>query len=77
MNRMKRQQVKVIALCVAICLSLASYLTLRVLETQAVHSVPSELMAEDVDSGSALPDVQLLKSLMHKTLEFMLSTPKF
>ena len=70
------QRNNIIALCAAMCLSLASYLTLRVMESQAHPQLPVEMMAEEVESSEALPDVQLLKKLMSKTLEFMLTTPR-
>jgi hypothetical protein len=39
--------------------------------------VPQEMMAEEIDAEDALPDVHLLKQLMHKTLEFMMMSPRF
>jgi hypothetical protein len=64
-------------MCIALCLSVASYMTLQILESKTSHQIPQEMMAEDLESQEALPDVHLLKQLMHKTLEFMLMVPRF
>lgn len=63
-------------MCAAIALSLASYLTLRILESNTSHRIQQEIMAEELESKDALPDVKLLKQLMQKTLEFMLVAPR-
>jgi len=76
MKTKKRQKIRLIGVCLALGLSLASYLTLHILEAPPAHLLQQEMMAEEVESGDALPDVQLLKKLMSKTLEFMLRTPK-
>ena len=76
MNPKKRQKLRLAALCVALSLSIGSYLTLRVLETHTVNVASQEMMAEELEGGNTLPDVHLLKQLMHKTLEFMLFSPR-
>jgi hypothetical protein len=77
MKTKQRQKIRLIGVCLALSMSLASNVTLRVLETQSVHESVPEMIVEDIETGDALPDVQLLKKLMSKTLEFMLSTPRF
>lgn len=75
MHDRKRQKIKLWAVCFALTLSLASYLTLQILEShRSGEAVPEHIMADEVEKG-ALPDVQLFKQLMHKTLEYMLTTP--
>jgi hypothetical protein len=76
MKTKQRQKIRLIGVCLALSLSMASYVTLRVLEAPAAEPVP-DMMVEELESGDALPDVQLLKKLMSKTLEFMLTTPRF
>lgn len=76
MSPKKRPNFKFIGMCAVLCLSLASYLTLQILESDTRHQIKQEIMAEELGSGEALPDVQLLKKLMTKTLEFMLTTPR-
>lgn len=71
----KRQKFKVFILTAAICLSLTSYVALRFLETKSGELSEQQILAEDRDSD-ALPDVRLIKKLMHKTLEFMLYAPR-
>jgi hypothetical protein len=46
------------------------------MESGADRDIQQEMMAEELESGEALPDVKLLKQLMHKTLEFMLLAPR-
>lgn len=75
MHNRKRQKIKLLAVCFALTLSLASYLTLQILEAHNSNAVPEQIMADEVKKG-ALPDVQLFKQLMHKTLEYMLTTPR-
>lgn len=67
---------KLIGMCIALSLSLASYLALRIMESGTSHGIQQEIMAEELEEGDALPDVRLLKQLMHKTLEFMLVAPR-
>jgi len=76
MTSKKRLNLKFFGMCAVLCLSLASYFTLQILESGVEHQNNTEIMAEELESGQALPDVQLLKKLMHKTLEFMLATPR-
>jgi len=76
MTTKKRLNIKFIGMCVALCISMASYLTLQIMESDANSGIQSEIMAEELESGEALPDVRLLKQLMHKTLEFMLLAPR-
>jgi hypothetical protein len=76
MNTKPRLNIRLIALCSILCLSIASYLTLHVMETHSRSNAEYEIMAEDMESNEALPDVQLIKRLMHKTLEFMLVVPR-
>ena len=76
MTSKSRRNIRLIGICVALCLSLASYVTLHVLEQRPIQPGNQEILAEELESGEALPDVQLLKKLMHKTLEFMLSVPR-
>jgi hypothetical protein len=76
MNSKKRPNLKFIGMCAVLCVSLASYLTLHILESGTTPQYNQEIMAEELESGEALPDVMLLKKLMHKTLEFMLATPR-
>ena len=76
MTSKKRPNLKIIGMCAVLCLSLASYLTLHILESRSTERVNQEIMAEELESGEALPDVQLLKKIMHKTLEFMLTVPQ-
>lgn len=77
MTTRKRPNIKFIGMCAALLISLASYMTLQILESRASLPIEEEIMAEELESGDALPDVQLLKQLMHKTLEFMLVAPRF
>ena len=77
MNSKRRLNIKLIGLCAALCLSLASYLTLRFMESGTSHRIDQEILAEELDAKEALPDVQLLKKIMNKTLEFMLKSPQF
>jgi hypothetical protein len=77
MTSTKRPKIKLIGLIAALCLSLASYVSLQVMEAGTSHRVDQEIMAEELEPNGPLPDVQLLKKLMHKTLEFMLVTPRF
>jgi hypothetical protein len=76
MTSKKRPNLKIIGMCAVLCLSLASYLTLHILESRSTERFNQEIMAEELESGEALPDVQLLKKIMHKTLEFMLTVPQ-
>ncbi|HLF63691.1 MAG TPA: hypothetical protein VI603_08055 [Saprospiraceae bacterium] len=76
MTSKKRPNIKLIGLCAVLCLSLASYLALQIMESGTTQRIKQEMMAEEIKSGDALPDVQLLKQLMHKTLEFMLVAPR-
>jgi hypothetical protein len=46
------------------------------MESRVVLPTEEEMMAEELEPGEALPDVKLLKQLMHKTLEFMLVAPR-
>ena len=65
-----------LGMCIALSLSLASYVTLRVMESGAVRQVDQTLMVDELEANDALPDVKLLKQLMHRTLEFMLMAPR-
>lgn len=76
MTTRKRPNIKMIGMCIALSLSLASYITLRVMESGGVRPFEPEVMAEELESNDALPDVKLFKQLMHKTLEFMLMAPR-
>ena len=75
MNSKRRQKLKLIGMCLAISLSIASYMTLHILESGNPGIDAQEMMAEEVEADHALPDVHLLKKLMHKTLEFMIIAP--
>lgn len=78
MTSKKRQKIRVFALCLAICLSLASFLTLRVIETRTgLTTEEDRVLAEEREFGEALPDVMLFKRLMNKTLEFILVAPRY
>ena len=76
MKTKTRQKIRLFGVCLALTLSFGSYITLRVLESPTAIPVQQEILAEEMESGEALPDVQLLKKLMSKTLEFMLKVPK-
>jgi hypothetical protein len=76
MTTKKRPNLRIAALGIALCLSLASYVTLQIMESRTSQKIQQEIMAEELESGEALPDVKLLKQLMHKTLEFMLVAPR-
>lgn len=76
MTSRKRPNTKFIGLCAALLLSLACYLTLQIMESGAGVTDEQEILAEELKSSEALPDVKLLKQLMHKTLEFMLVAPR-
>lgn len=76
MTSRKRPNIKLIGLCTALLISLASYVTLQIMESRVALPTETEMMAEELEQGEALPDVKLLKQLMHKTLEFMLVAPR-
>lgn len=76
MTNRKRPNIKMIGMCLVLSLSVASYITLRVMESGAARQVEQAIMAEEIDANDALPDVKLLKQLMHRTFEFMLMAPR-
>jgi hypothetical protein len=71
-------RLKIAGLSLLLCLSVASFVYLN--SVNATVSVDVEnIYVEEVEQErkDILPDVQLLKMLMHKTLEFMTLAPRF
>ncbi len=73
MKNKSTRNIRLVTLCGILLLSIASYVFLLYVESG--NQMNPDAMAEEVRYQDALPDVQLLKKLMNKTLEFMLNTP--
>ena len=59
-------------------LSIASFTYLTSIN-QSLNAAPDDIYVEDRDEekGELLPDVQLIKMLMNKTIDFVTQTPRF
>ena len=59
-------------------LSIASFTYLTSIN-HSVNTAPEDIYVEEIDEerGELLPDVQLIKMLMNKTIDFVTQTPRF
>lgn len=73
----KKNRFKVAALALLLCLSISSFVYLNAVTTAGASGEQDIFVEEYEERRDILPDVQLLKTLMHKTLEFMTVAPRF
>lgn len=75
MRKKNTYRLRVIGLTMVLCLSIASFTYLNIVDDN-FQPPQEEQFVEEVDNreSKVLPDVQLIKMLMHKTLEFMTYT---
>ena len=77
MTAAKKYRLKVLGLSLMLCLSIASFAYINSVDDPLQLGEDSIFVEElEEKKGEILPDVQLIKLLMHRTLEFMTSTPR-